>query len=236
MKDAVRRKPSARPRTILFDLDGTLDDRPRSVARYAEHFQADFGGGLAALALSDLITVLQTADGDGYRSRDTVCEDLLRLLPWRPAPDQQQLIEHWYSRFPVSAAPREGLEEVLQALRSRGIKLGIVTNGGVRIQQTKIEHLGIGHYLSTIVISDAIRVSKPDPAIFAHALAEIGCSPAEAWFVGDHPLNDVLGANAAGLRGIWLPALHPWPPEHPAPAWQVASLPDLLDLLDLLEP
>jgi hypothetical protein len=41
----------------------------------------------------------------------------------------------------------------------------------------------------------------------------------------------VLGATAAGLRGIWLPGLLPWPSEHPEPAWRIGALPDLLPLL-----
>lgn len=223
---------TAPPRAILFDLDGTLDDRPRSIARYAEHFHDAFADRLAAIGVADLTALIQAADGDGYRQRDAVSEDLRRLLPWRTTPDRQQLMDHWYTWFPVSAAPREGLADVLRALRAWGIALGVVTNGGVRIQQTKIDSLGIGRYLATVVISEAVKVAKPDPGIFAHALADVGCSPAEAWFVGDHPRNDILGASAAGLRAIWLPALHPWPAEHPEPAWQIASLVDMLALVE----
>lgn len=228
----VNAQESGHPRAILFDLDGTLDDRPRSIARYAEHFQAAFADRLADATLSNLAALLQTADGDGYRRRDAVCDEVLHLLSWHTTPAIQELVDHWFSWFPVSPAPREGLENVLQTLRARGISLGIVTNGGVLIQQTKIEHLGIGQYLSTVVISEAVHVSKPDPAIFALALAELDCAPAEVWFVGDHPVNDVLGAGAAGIRGIWLPALHPWPSEQPEPASQITVLGDLLTLLD----
>ncbi|MHB8578168.1 MAG: HAD family hydrolase [Dehalococcoidia bacterium] len=234
MHDAIRGRGTAQPRAILFDLDGTLDDRSRSVARYAQHFHAAFADRLAVIAAADLTALIQTADGDGYRIRDAVSDDLRRQLPWLTTPALLQLTDHWRSWFPISAAPRDGLEELLQALQARGILLGVVTNGGVRMQQTKIEQLGIGRYLSTIVISEAVQIAKPDPGIFLHALAEVGCAPAEAWFVGDHPLNDVFGASTAGLRGIWLPALLPWPAELPAPAWQIASLGDVLALVESL--
>jgi hypothetical protein len=52
-------------------------------------------------------------------------------------------------------------------------------------------------------------VQKPDPRIFAHALAQIGCRASDTWFVGDHPVNDVLGAAAVGLRAIWLTGVCP---------------------------
>lgn len=60
------------------------------------------------------------------------------------------------------------------------------------------------------MISEAVQVQKPDPRIFAHALAEIGCVAVHTWFVGDHPLNDVLGAAAVGLQPIWLAGVQPW--------------------------
>lgn len=221
------------PHAVLFDLDGTLDDRSRSVARYAEPFQTAFGDHLAAIEPAKLATVLQRADGDGYRRREAVCDELLEALPWRSAPAAPRLAEHWYEWFPRSAAPRDGLIEVLQALAARGIKLGVVTNGGVRIQQAKLKALGIEPLLATVVISEAVGVEKPATAIFLHALAQLGCAPAEAWFVGDHPVNDALGASAAGLRGIWLPALHPWPAEKPAPWRTIAALPELLALVGI---
>ncbi|HLZ71633.1 MAG TPA: HAD family hydrolase [Dehalococcoidia bacterium] len=233
MREAADDRPVGPPRAILFDLDGTLDDRSRSIARYARPFQASFAEHLAEIEIAELEALLQRADGDGYRVRADVCEDLLRVLPWQNAPEVQQLVEHWYAWFPISAAPRDGLEALLPALARRGIRLGVVSNGGVRIQRAKLAALGIERYFSAVVISEAVGIEKPDPAIFRHALDQLGCAAGEAWFVGDHPVNDVLGASAAGLWGIWLPALHPWPAEHPPPAWQIATL---LDILRLLEP
>ena len=43
------------------------------------------------------------------------------------------------------------------------------------------------------MISEAVQGKKPDPRIFARALDEVGCQGAQAWFVRDHPVNDVLG-------------------------------------------
>lgn len=48
--------------------------------------------------------------------------------------------------------------------------------------------------------------------------------------VGDHPVNDVLGAAAVGLRPIWLTGVHPWPKDQPEPEWQIASLVELVEM------
>ncbi len=43
------------------------------------------------------------------------------------------------------------------------------------------------------MISEVVQVKKPDPRLFAWALDELGCQGAEARFVRDHPVHDVLG-------------------------------------------
>jgi putative hydrolase of the HAD superfamily len=101
----------------------------------------------------------------------------------------------------------------------------------VQFQAPKIAQLAIHHYLSTVVISEAVQVQKPDPRIFTHALAQIGCQASDTWFVGDHPVNDVLGAAAVGLRAIWLTGVCPWPPDRPAAQWQIATLGDIVELV-----
>jgi len=40
----------------------------------------------------------------------------------------------------------------------------------------------------------------------------------------------MLGAAAVGLRPIWLTGVQPWPPEHPAPTWQIAALGELVTM------
>jgi putative hydrolase of the HAD superfamily len=101
----------------------------------------------------------------------------------------------------------------------------------VQRQQHKIEQLQISPYLSTIVISEAVQVKKPDRRIFVRALADLDCAASQAWFVGDHPVNDVLGAAAAGLRPIWLTGVHPWPTDHPAPVWQIRALNEVVAMV-----
>jgi putative hydrolase of the HAD superfamily len=219
------------PQAILFDLDETLTDRRQSIEHYAEYFHCDFAHHLASTAVSTIATALLTADVRGYRPRDEVLRDFSQRLPWRTVPDVSRLRRHWETCFPRSVVAHAGLKETLSALHARGIHLGIVTNGEVQFQEPKITQLAIACYLSTVVISEAVQVQKPDPRIFAHALAKLGCTAVHTWFVGDHPINDVLGAAAVGLRPIWLTGVQPWPPEHPAPRWQIAALGELLTMV-----
>jgi len=219
------------PQAILFDLDETLTDRTRSIFQYAERLRGDFADHLASTAVSTIADALLRADVRGYRPREEIWRDFSQRLPWRTVPHVSHLRRHWETGFPLAIAAREGLEETLSALHAQGIRLGIVTNGEVQFQAPKITQLAIGRYLSTIVISEAVQVQKPDPRIFAHALAEIGCRAAETRFIGDDPVNDVLGAAAVGLRAIWLTGVRPWPTDRPASQWQIAVLGEIVELV-----
>ncbi len=174
-----------------------------------------FGGVTAFCAFSTAAAVARAA---------TVCQ----LLPWSDVPPQEIVAAFWSHHFALCSVPREGAAEVLEHFRERGVPMGIVTNGAARVQDAKIDVLGIRHYMKAIAISGAIGIKKPDPRIFHAALAEIGCPREGAWFVGDHPRNDVLGAEAAGLMPVWLSHRHPWPEESPPPKHWIALLSDLL--------
>ena len=224
-----------RPRAILFDLDETLSDRAASMLPYALRLRADFAHALAPIAVSAIAASLRAADGNGYRGREAVTSDILQLLPWTSAPDGALLSEHWLQWFPASTLARAGLIEMLEALRTSDIALGVITNGAARGQQAKLKRLGVSRYFSSVTISETAGFQKPDARIFALALRELGCEPREAWYVGDHPINDMIGARDAGLRPIWLRGIHPWPTEHIEPADQIDGLGELLSLLDAAE-
>ena len=62
--------------------------------------------------------------------------------------------------------------------------------------------LGITDAFDTIVMSARVGSAKPDPRIFAIALARLGVEAADAVHVGDSEREDIVGARAAGLRAI----------------------------------
>ena len=91
----------------------------------------------------------------------------------------------------------------LDALRGE-YALALVTNGASCLQREKLAASGLAGRFDAIVVSGDLGAGKPDPAIFAHALAALGADPGAAVMVGDNLVNDVDGALAAGLRAVWL--------------------------------
>jgi putative hydrolase of the HAD superfamily len=98
----------------------------------------------------------------------------------------------------------DGALAALDGLRAAGFRLGLVTNNTVAEQMGKLERLGLLPRFDALAISEAVGVAKPDPRIFAHTLERLGVPAAEAVMVGDSWSADVLGAQAAGIRAVWL--------------------------------
>ena len=88
-------------------------------------------------------------------------------------------------------------EEALTSL-SRRYKIGALTNGNADVRKT-----GIGKYFNFAWRAEEYGVSKPDPAFFQTAFAQVGVEPHEVIHVGDCHQNDVFGAAEAGAKAIW---------------------------------
>jgi putative hydrolase of the HAD superfamily len=220
------------PRAVLFDLDNTLTPRRACVAAFASIFARDWARELAAVDLSELTRVLVEVDRGGYNPRRG--SELLERLTWLESPSAGALDEHWLGRFPDAVVARPGMLELLDGLARDGVKLGVVTNGGVHGQNRKIDRLGLRGRLASVIVSDAVGCKKPDARIFELACESLALPARDCWFVGDHPENDVLGAMRAGMTGVWIRDAetgHAWPEGEPPPHHEVETLLELRERL-----
>ncbi len=86
----------------------------------------------------------------------------------------------------------------LRALRPR-YRLGLLSNGS-RLP----EKVGLSGYFESVVFAQDHRVAKPDKGIFEIVERQLALAPERCVLVGDHPLNDVVGAKRAGWHAVWL--------------------------------
>jgi putative hydrolase of the HAD superfamily len=109
--------------------------------------------------------------------------------------------------------------------------VALVTNGASCLQREKLAGTGLSESdFDAVVISGDLGVAKPGAEIFAHALDRLGVDARAAVMVGDSLERDVHGAEAAGIRGIWLNRGR----ARPAPAnghLEISSLTELGPLL-----
>ena len=216
---------------VLFDLDDTLTDRTATLKVYASDFAAHFRTMLSVVALEDIESTIADLDQRGYRPRGELFEGIHDRLPWVSRPDVSAIESHWRERFTALTVPQAGMHCTLSVLRTKGLRLGLVTNGSVLTQSAKIEQLGLKEYVQQITISEAAGCRKPHPEIFRKALAELSISAGRTMFVGDHPTNDVLGAMNAGMVSVWLEGTHLWPPDQPTPQYRIRRLSEIVNLV-----
>jgi putative hydrolase of the HAD superfamily len=108
----------------------------------------------------------------------------------------------------------DGAEKLVRSLAGTR-PLGLLTNGPADIQRLKFEGTGLASCFDAVVISGVVGMGKPDPAVFAYALAQLGADAAGSVMVGDSWERDVLGATGAGLSAVWLAAGRTAPDEIP---------------------
>jgi putative hydrolase of the HAD superfamily len=89
----------------------------------------------------------------------------------------------------------------LDDLRSRGLKIGLVSNG-TRDLAAFVEHHRL--QVDTAVSSRIHGKVKPDPSIFRAALDRLGVEPSDAAMVGDHVEDDIGGARSIGMEALLL--------------------------------
>jgi putative hydrolase of the HAD superfamily len=219
-------------RGILFDLDGTLVNRQITLDVLANELATTYAEDLDDIDTEDFLNIIREADGKGYRPKEDVFQSFIQNLPWINPPTVEDLTDFWYTTYPKCAQPMKGAYDVLETLKTRGFKLGLITNGTERAQMGKIERLDFQAYFDTLIISETAGIKKPDPEIFKMALTDLNLTAAETYYVGDHPINDIAGAETIGMTGIWLSGHLPWPENAPPPKHPINRLIQLLHLID----
>jgi 2-haloalkanoic acid dehalogenase type II len=219
--------------TIIFDLDNTLINRKLAFKAYTERFIERFVNLSDEGKRKEITEYIITADRDGYRKKRELYEEIRTNLMMKDNNTSvEEMLEHWFSEFFKCSILMEGTIEILDNLKAKNIRLGIITNGSVHSQNAKINEVGIRHYFDEIIISDEVEVKKPDPRIFNLALERLNASAKKTLFIGDHPVNDIKGAADAGLHGVWLKGFMAWDMTIGEPRFTINKLNELLVLIE----
>jgi putative hydrolase of the HAD superfamily len=122
---------------------------------------------------------------------------------------------------------------LLEALRSR-FGLALVSNfDDTGAAYDILARHGILPYLDTVVVSEAVGLRKPHPALVRAALRSLDLPPEAALFVGDTLVEDGGAAHAAGVDFAWIDRAGVGVPAGtPAPRWVLRSLPELSGALE----
>lgn len=94
----------------------------------------------------------------------------------------------------------EGVREIMEAIKAKNGKIGLITDGRSSTQRAKIRSLGISSYLDGLVISEEIGTEKPDLANFR--TIETSIIGNDYYYIADNLKKDFIAPNALGWKTI----------------------------------
>lgn len=181
----------------IFDLDGTLVTFNLDIKEWRKV----------------LIDVLSRRGFDtGGLGLTTPTQDILDYARSQAGPDRPEAYESLREEA-FSILDRLELESVASAsvfpdavdtlryLRSKGVRLCIVTNSGRRAASESLKKSGLGGFFEFVLTRDDTETMKPRPEGVVKAVAMLGLSPAEVFYIGDSRY-DVIAAKQAGVRSV----------------------------------
>ena len=194
------------PGAVLFDAYGTLFD-VYSVGQMAERLFAGQGQALAAgwrdkqIEYTRLVTT--SDDGAHYQPFGELTRAALRYTCKRLGLDltesaEQQLMDQYRT---LTAFPE--CRDVLQALKSRGVVTGILSNGDPSMLNAAVRSAGLEGLLDHVLSVDGIRKYKTHPEAYRLGVTATGLAPAQIAFVSCNGW-DALGATWYGFRTLWV--------------------------------
>ena len=192
---------------VTFDVGGTLIRPWPSVG----HVYSEVAAGCGVEGISPEVLNLQFAAawanlknfnhgrGEWAALVDTTFAGLTKQLP------SETFFPELYDRFASPDVWRayDDVAPAVDALASRGIQLGIVSNWDDRLRPI-LDGLGLSKYFEAIIVSCEVAFPKPSPVIFEHASKKLGMAPQFILHVGDRADHDVAGAKSAGFQSVLL--------------------------------
>lgn len=188
----------------VFDYIGTviapLPDFDQFVTEFHHRIREAWRMGRGSLIAPNVgVVLVEAAESLGAAAGILTVEGCLAAYDWHAVPGTKLFPE---------------VSETMALICAQGIKTAIVTNAAqpMYLRDIEIGEHGLLPYFPDCRVSAAdVGVLKPHPGIFQMALERLGVTPEEAVFVGDNPIADIAGAQAAGMQAV-LRVTKPVPP------------------------
>ena len=141
--------------------------------------------------------------------------------------DERDEILAVYHELDVFDDVREGVERLVDG----GYDCYVISNGNPEMLDSMVEHANIGDLLTDSISADEVETFKPAAEIYRHGAARTG-TPIEKVAHVTAGYFDVLGAQHAGMQGVWLNRkARPWETFGGDPALTVDSIHDVAEAL-----
>ena len=222
-------------KAVIFDLDHTLFDRHGTlkslVPRLREEFQVN-----TKMTDDEIGDIWCYADDHFvYIGWEHIHAYLIKMGVFSRAPEYKDYSAFIYKHFEKNAVAFPETVPMLNELRAKGYKTGLITNGYPYLQYAKVDMLGLRECFDEIMVTGDYGIHKPDRGIFDIMREKLSLSPEEMVYVGDNPINDIEGARGAGWKTVWMKSTGYWD-EKIAPAdREVGTVNEVIDAVLSME-
>ncbi len=194
---------------IIFDADETLFDFKKSEREAFKNtlleLGIDYDANYHFKIYQDINTAIWKEFEEGLITQEKLKTDRFKRFcdAINMNFDENQLAKAYMKHLGDGSFLLEGAEDLIKDLKDT-YKLSIVTNGLTEVQNKRIRKSVIAHYFQDIVISEEVKVSKPNPEIFELALKNINHrDKSKVLMIGDSLTSDIQGGINFGIDTCW---------------------------------
>jgi len=192
-------------KTVLFDLDQTLIDFLKmKIESCKAALDAMIKVGLKVDRKTGLKKLIETYFREGIESNTAFTKFLEQEAGVVDKKILQAGIDAYLKRKLELVKPYPYVLEILEFLKKKGIRTGIVTDAPREKALYRLGNMGITDFFDVIVTYSESKVKKPDEIPFKSAMKMLKEEPSETLFVGDSIERDIEGAEKLGMRTLWI--------------------------------
>jgi FMN phosphatase YigB (HAD superfamily) len=222
-----------RPAVVSFDLDETLWEfmpmMEGALTRTIERLETRVPPLAGTLTVDVLHSYRAALEGGAGTYEELRMESFRRALADRGVIEEglpRWMVDVWMAERVFSVELHPDVEPEMDRLEEGGHILGAITNGNFPVEQ-----LEVARRFAFVVHAERVGELKPAAAPFLHAAKLAGGEPERWVHVGDDLDTDVAGAQACGMRAVWINRTGRELPEGYAPDAELPSLDGLAELV-----
>ena len=182
-------------KVVIFDMDGTLLDSKKDITISINYIR-DLHYNLPPLTEEFVVEAINMDvrnlpkmfyETEVYEESDRVVFE-----------------EHYATQCVQNPYLYDGVQETLEELYAKGVKLSVATNAPTKFAKNMLSHLKVDCLFNHIIGADKVSVSKPDPLMINTILNSYGFDKKnhKAWMVGDNS-KDIKSAQNAGIESMF---------------------------------
>ena len=190
------------PSIFVFDAYGTLFDVHAAMARFRGEVGPD-GDRMSEIWRTKQLEYTWTLTlsghyGEFWTLTERALDFALARVPSVPKALKPKLLEAYFQldAFPDARA-------ALSALKAKGHKTGILSNGSPKMLKSAVDAAQIGGDLDAVLSVDVLKMFKPRPEVYRLVTDHYKCKPAEVTFVSSNRW-DVMAGASVGFNGVWV--------------------------------